>query len=394
MKVCILSAYFLETTLPLAKHLSELNLDMTVYCLFHIENRNSYVVDFSPFKVNFGIDNRYCHDAYNDKIKEYLSHIKIYNFFISSITRNPIRNLYHIFKLLLHIRKQKFDIIHFIGNNSFEYLIWFFLRRKIKVHTLHEVNGHENNTSLNFIQRFTMNFLCRNKTNIITHSVATGKRFSEYYSALAGKKQALENRLHIIPFGLFETYGCFSEDIHIEEDAKTLVFFGRILPYKGIEYLFDAFQNVQKKIPEIKLIVAGEGEIDFDIKSLKNIEIINQFVNNYELVKIIKKASVIVCPYISASQSGVPMVAFYFGKPVITTNVGGLPEVVENMVTGLIVTPRDSEALAQAIEKVMSDSALLTTLKNNIKQKYAASQQYGWHDIAAKTKKVYFTDNN
>lgn len=388
MKVCILSAYFLETTFPLAKHLADNNIEITVYCLFHIENKNSYVVDFSDFDVSLGIDNRFNNIVYNNLLKEYLQKVQINSFFASSIFKKPIKNIYYIFRLIQNIKKQNFDIIHFIGNNSFEYLIWFLLKNKINVHTLHEVNGHENNSNLNIIQRYILNYLCKHYIQIITHSRISYKRLSDYFEHLTGKSCEIKNRSHIIPFGLFETYSCFIENTHIEEENKTILFFGRILPYKGLSYLFEAYKMAKVKIPELRLIIAGEGKIDFNYHELSHIEVLNQNISNNKLVEIIRRCSIVVCPYTSASQSGIPMVAYYFGKPIIATNVGGLPEVIENNVTGLIVPPENSYALAEAIEKIISDSELRNTFKHNIQNKYS-SPEFSWQEIARKTLDVY-----
>jgi glycosyltransferase involved in cell wall biosynthesis len=388
MKVCILSAYFLETTFPLAKHLADNNIDITVYCLFHIENKNSYVVDFSDFDVSLGIDNRFNNIVYNNLLKEYLQKVQIHSFFASSIFKKPIKNIYYIVKLIQNIKKQNFDIIHFIGNNSFEYLIWFLLKNKINVHTLHEVSGHENNSTLNFIQRYILNFLYKSYIHIITHSKISHTRLSDFFEHLTGNSYKIKNRSYMIPFGLFETYGCFIENTHIEEENKTILFFGRILPYKGLSYLFEAFKMAKLKIPELRLIIAGEGKIDFNYHEISNIEVLNQNITNNLLVKIIRRCSIVVCPYISASQSGIPMVAYYFRKPIIATNVGGLPEVIENNVTGIIVPPENSYALAKAIEKIISDSELRNTFKLNIQNKYSSSE-FSWQEIARKTLDVY-----
>jgi glycosyltransferase involved in cell wall biosynthesis len=81
----------------------------------------------------------------------------------------------------------------------------------------------------------------------------------------------------------------------------------------------------------------------------EHIVIIDQYVKNEEIPVYFCSADVVVLPYVSATQSGIVQIAFGFHKPVITTNVGGLPEAVEDGKTGFIVKPKSPEQLAEAV---------------------------------------------
>ena len=74
--------------------------------------------------------------------------------------------------------------------------------------------------------------------------------------------------------------------------------------------------------------------------------------------ELFQRASIVVLPYIEGSQTGIIPIAYSFKKPVIATNVGSISEVVEDGVTGFIVPPRDSHALADAIIKILKDDDL------------------------------------
>ena len=92
-------------------------------------------------------------------------------------------------------------------------------------------------------------------------------------------------------------------------------------------------------------------------------------------------------PYISASQSGIIHLAYAFGKPVIATNVGALPEIVNNGRTGLLVEPRNESALADAIIRLLSDKNLLDSMCENVTS--YCENNLSWDSIAKKTINIY-----
>ena len=89
-----------------------------------------------------------------------------------------------------------------------------------------------------------------------------------------------------------------------------------------------------------------------------------------DLATMLEECDLCACPYIDATQSGVVMSAFCFKKPVIATNVGGLPEMVDDGVTGIIVPPKDSDALANAIIELLANDIKRDNMKRNIEELY------------------------
>lgn len=154
-----------------------------------------------------------------------------------------------------------------------------------------------------------------------------------------------------------------------------VLFFGRISPYKGIKYLLDAFVDIleSKKINNISLTIAGSGEFDFDI-SLYNkypeIDIINKYINPRHLAEIIYNSSVVVCPYLDATQSGVVMTSFALKKPVIATRVGGLEEMVTDHKTGFLINKKNVNDIKESILKLYNNPELLKEMSENIYKEY------------------------
>lgn len=100
-----------------------------------------------------------------------------------------------------------------------------------------------------------------------------------------------------------------------------------------------------------------------------------------------QRSSVVVLPYVEAAQSGVVPTAYGFGRPVVVTTVGGIPEQVDDGVTGLIVPPRDARALADAVIKIMKDEKLRREMGRNASRKL--ERDFAWDDIAAETVEIY-----
>ena len=111
-------------------------------------------------------------------------------------------------------------------------------------------------------------------------------------------------------------------------------------------------------------------EEDFEsyISMMKNkdkFEIINRWIEDEELNEFFQKSSIVVMPYIEASQSNIPLLAYYFKKPIIATNVGGIPELIINGKSGILVPPRDEYSLAKAITLVLKNNSLRERLVKN-----------------------------
>lgn len=171
-----------------------------------------------------------------------------------------------------------------------------------------------------------------------------------------------------------------------KSEAFNVLFFGRISPYKGIKFLLDAVVDIITNYTNvnISLTVAGSGDYDFDISPYYNysqIKIINKFTTQEELAELISQSSVVVCPYLDATQSGVVMSSFAFKKPVIATNVGGLPEMVKDGETGIIIEPKDSEAIRDAILNLYQSPERLTKMAENIEKEYFEGEK-SWNRSA------------
>ena len=162
-------------------------------------------------------------------------------------------------------------------------------------------------------------------------------------------------------YSFFTNYETFSKEesrkiLNIIPQKNVLLFFGLIREYKGLEHIICAMKKIIKHIDCLLLVVGEFYEPKQKYTSLINelllqdhVIVIDRYVKNEEVPLYFCSADVVVLPYIRATQSGIVQIAFSLHKPVITTNVGGLPEAVEDGKTGFIVEPQSPEQLAEAV---------------------------------------------
>jgi len=195
-------------------------------------------------------------------------------------------------------------------------------------------------------------------------------------------------RLHVVPHvSLTEASGPVSSN----DDSPTVLFFGRIWEYKGLEYLIRAEPVITARVPGATIVIAGEGEDFGRYRRLMvhpdRFVVHNEYVVDEHRTELFRRASVVVLPYIEASQSGVIPIAYSLMKPVVATTVGGLPDMVEDGRTGYLVPPRDVEALADAIVRLLRDPALRAQMGACAKRKLDA--ECAPRVVARKTRAVY-----
>ncbi len=180
-------------------------------------------------------------------------------------------------------------------------------------------------------------------------------------------------------------YNIFGEKIEKQEaqnylklshDDNYLLFFGFIRKYKGLDLLLEAMADERIKALNIKLIVAGEYYETADpyLKIMENNNLQNKVILKTEYIKsedvkyYFCASDIIVQPYRTATQSGVTQIAYHFDKPMIVTNVGGLPEIVPNNKVGY-VTNTDSKSIANAIVNFYEEKKERSFIENVQKEK-------------------------
>lgn len=181
--------------------------------------------------------------------------------------------------------------------------------------------------------------------------------------------------------------------LKINDAERVILFFGFIREYKGLKYLIKAMPDVISKINNVKLLIVGDFDKDKDnyLELIKqcdiecHVEIIEGYIPDREVEKFFAASDLVVLPYESATQSGIVQIAYGFEKPVIVTNVGGLPDVVIDGKTGYVVEAKNPGRLAEAIIKYYAENNE-ETFKKNIKKDV---ERFSWDRMLESIEKLY-----
>ncbi len=169
------------------------------------------------------------------------------------------------------------------------------------------------------------------------------------------------------------------------KSENVILFFGFIRDYKGLDVLLNSAALIKDKF-DFDLVIAGEfysNEEKYlalikDLQLEEKVKLFNDFIPTNEVKYFFSACDVVVLPYKSATQSGIVQIANNFNKPVISTNVGGLGEVVENGKTGYLIEKENPKQLAETILKYYNENKE-TVFVNNIINK---SVKFSWHEFA------------
>ncbi len=201
-----------------------------------------------------------------------------------------------------------------------------------------------------------------------------------------------------LPHPLYDNYGELipkkEAKIKLELDVNTnyILFFGFVREYKGLDILLKALNDDRlRKIP-LKLLVAGEFYANYNdylalVKELGLEDVVimpDQFIPNNKIAFYFSACDIVVQPYKNATQSGVTQTAYHFNKPMITTDVGGLSEIVPNDIVGYVVKP-DPKEVADALYKFYSLNKE-TEFSKNVKE---FKKKYSWDRMIEKIDYLY-----
>lgn len=170
--------------------------------------------------------------------------------------------------------------------------------------------------------------------------------------------------------------------LRIPDDRKILLFFGFVREYKGLKHIINAMPEIVRHDSSIQLMIVGEfGSDKTDYMNLieksgvsSSITVVDGYIPDKEIEKYFAACDLVVLPYESATQSGIVQIAYSFEKPVIATEVGGLPEVVIDGKTGYIVPPKNPKALGEAVLRFFTDGKA-AEFGDNVR---AEAYRYSW----------------
>jgi len=321
-----------------------------------------------------------------------------------------LRTSTYYWRTVVYAATAKPRVFHILWNTKFLLFdrtvltLFYKLLGKRVVFTAHNVNAGKRDGNDTWLNRLTLKIQYRLVDHIFVH---TEKMNAELVADFHVRK----DRVSVIPFGINSTVpnteltsAQARERLGLRRSQKVILFFGNILPYKGLEYLISAFTQLAYESADYRLIIAGKPKLTpNDCETYWN-RIKNQIaesgirariIERYEYVPdeqtevYFKAADVLILPYTHIFQSGVLFLSYNFGLPVVASDVGSLKHEIVAGTTGLTCKPRDSTDLAQVIRAYFSSHLFKELEKRRLQIREFATEKYSWIKAAEVTADSY-----
>jgi glycosyltransferase involved in cell wall biosynthesis len=278
-------------------------------------------------------------------------------------------------------------------------MVYYKLLGKKIVLTLHNINAGKRDNNDTALNRLTLRIQYRLADHIFVHTKKMKDELIHEFLVPAA-------RIAVIPFGINNAVPNTSlapreakRRLGIQDGEKTILFFGNITPYKGLEYLTAAFGQILER-GDYRLIIAGRpkdcdaywGSIQEAIRGqVENGRALLRadFIPDEETEIYFKAADVLVLPYRHIYQSGVIFLAYRFGLPVLAADVGSLKEEIIEGKTGFVFRPEDPADLARTIETYFSSDLYAHLDRRREEVRDIAAARHSWGEVGRATTEIY-----
>ncbi|UGS34628.1 glycosyltransferase family 4 protein [Capillimicrobium parvum] len=246
-------------------------------------------------------------------------------------------------------------------------------RRRRYAITVHDVDVHPGDPGMGVRKRRLFHALVRHAGLVFVHAEPLREQLMA--------RHAPGGAVVVVP------HGSGAPEMLPLPELPSLLLFGRMSAYKGLDTLLDAMPLIWRRAPETRLTVAGKGRIaPHPALADARVTVRNEYVPDDEVRGLFGAATCVILPYREASQSGVAALARRFGRGVVATAVGGLPDMARAG-GALVVPPEDPAALAHAIGKVVHSPELAGRMSREAAE--AARTSLAWPRVAELTLEAY-----
>jgi glycosyltransferase involved in cell wall biosynthesis len=325
----------------------------------------------------------------------------------ASLAKKISRVLIYYARLIRYARVAEATIFHILWNNKFQFLdrtllmLYYKLLGKKIVLTAHNVNAGKRDSNDSLLNRSSLRVQYLLADHVFVHTEKMKRELLRDFGVH-------ERKVSVIPFGINNSVRHTDlspreakRRLGITGNERTILFFGAIRPYKGLEYLVGAFQQLAATHPEYRLIIAGEPRrgaeqyLDEIQQTINGQDIRGQvlqeirYIPDEETELYFKAADVLALPYTHIFQSGVLFLGYSFGLPVVGTDVGSVREEIIESRTGFVCRSYDSADLAKALEKYF-ESDLFKNLDSRRQEiRKFANAKHSWDIVGEITRNVY-----
>lgn len=309
-------------------------------------------------------------------------------------------------KLIRYAAIARPRIFHILWNNKFEafdrtmLMVYYRALGKKLVLTAHNVNAAKRDSKDSYLNRLTLRIQYQLSDYVFVHTEKMKRELVDGF-------HVPETRVIVIPFGINNAVPSTQltpreakRRLGIVDGERTILFFGNIAPYKGLEDLIAAFKHLRALRNDYRLLIAGQPKASEQywaaIQKAIHEDVVEgrallrgEHVPDAETEVYFKAADVLVLPYRYIYQSGVLFLGQSFGLPVLVADVGSLKDEIVEGQTGFVFMPEDPIDLARTIEKYF-DSDLYLNLKSRRQEiREHAIQRHSWDVVSHITTGIY-----
>jgi glycosyltransferase involved in cell wall biosynthesis len=323
-----------------------------------------------------------------------------------------VRTFSYYWRTLRYAATARPKVFHILWNNKFllfdrtVLLLLYKLLGKRLVFTAHNVNAGKRDGNDNWLNRLTLKIQYHLVDHVFVHTPQMKRE-------LAADFRVPPTKISVIPFGINNTVpdteltrAQARKKLGLGDGEKVMLFFGHIVPYKGLEYLVSAFTEIACHGPdsEARLVIAGKPKLGTKecetwwngiTTQIARCGVRDRILERFEHVPdeqvelFFKAADVLVLPYTHIFQSGVLFLAYRFGLPVVATDVGSLRQEIVEGKTGFVCRARDARDLAKTLVAYF-ESALFKELEKRRQEIRAyAERRHSWSEVSQITTEVY-----
>ncbi len=316
------------------------------------------------------------------------------------------RILLYYWRLIRYTATAEVKVFHILWNNKFELfdrtllMLYYKLMGKRVVFTAHNVNAGERDANDSWVNRISLRCHYKLSDCIFVHTERMKRELVSGFHVPTSKVSVIPYGINnVVPNTTLSTQEA-KQQLAVAAGDRTLLFFGNITPYKGLEYLITAFTEIAAEDESYRLIIAGapkwsddywkqvQSQIAHSRASDRIIEII-EYISDEKTEQYFKAADVFILPYTHIFQSGVLFLGYSFGLPVIASDVGSLREEIVEGSTGFVCKPQDSSDLAETIRRYFASDLYQELDGRRSAIKEYANERYSWSKVASITTAVY-----
>lgn len=322
------------------------------------------------------------------------------------IVRKIARVSLYYGKLIRYAATAKPRVFHILWNNKFELfdrtllMLYYRLLGKKIAFTAHNVNAGRRDSEDSWLNRFTLRIQYRLADHVFVHTEKMKLELIDEFGVHRG-------RITVIPYGINNaipntplTASEAKQRLGIDTHKRTILFYGRIAPAKGLDLLITAFQQILARREDYQLIIAGrpdrcekywapiEESIQEDVRK-KRILLRAEFIPDDDTEVYFKAADVLVLPYREIFQSGVLFLGYSYGLPALAADVGSLKDDIVEGKTGFMFRPEDPVDLAKTIERYFASDLFANLSSRRQEVRDYVAERHSWDVVGQMTMAVY-----